>query len=258
MNLTARVKDFVLGQGMDIVGVARAEDIPASFPPRPASAVLPGARSMVVLGMRVLRGSLESPNPRVTFACIDTVYGEVDRAALHLGKLIEDHGYRAALVASIGPIEMSRESRGLVGELSLKHAGQAAGLGVIGTSRLLLTPRWGPRVRLAGVVTDAPLEPDPSLEADYCAGCNICAQSCPSGAISEQGKVDVMKCVRHSQKWGMAAMIRFGSELAGKNAEEVQKQLRDPFFWNLYQAAGFRVLYDCFKCLEVCPVGKEK
>jgi len=258
MELTAKVKEFVMGQGMDLVGVASVEAVPESYPPRPATAVLPGARSVVVLGLRLLQGSLESPSPRVTYSCIDRVYEEVDRAALFLGKFLEDQGYRAAMVSSVGPLEMTRETRGLVGEFSLRHAGVAAGLGVMGTNRLLLTPRWGPRVRLAGVITDAPLEPDRPLDIEYCAGCNICVQSCPAGAISEEGKVDVMKCVRHSQKWGLAAMIRFASELTGKPPEEAQKQLRDPFFWNLYQAAGFRVLYDCFKCIQVCPAGKAK
>lgn len=64
-----------------------------------------------------------------------------------------------------------------------------AGLGVIGRMGLLMTPRLGPRVRIAVVTTDLPLEysqkkPDPST-LDFCRRCKKCAATCPAAAIPE-------------------------------------------------------------------------
>jgi len=62
-----------------------------------------------------------------------------------------------------------------------------AGLGEIGRMGLLMTPRLGPRVRLAVVTTNLPLIPDqpafdPSL-IDFCTICKKCAEVCPAGAL---------------------------------------------------------------------------
>jgi ferredoxin len=70
-----------------------------------------------------------------------------------------------------------------------------AGLGEIGRMGLLMTPDLGPRVRLAVVTTDLPLEasprrPDPSA-ADFCTICKKCAHNCPSRSIpSEERQVE--------------------------------------------------------------------
>ena len=63
-----------------------------------------------------------------------------------------------------------------------------AGLGELGRMGLLMTPRLGPRVRIAVVTTDLPLETDspfsdPTTVA-FCMDCMKCARSCPSRAIS--------------------------------------------------------------------------
>lgn len=62
-----------------------------------------------------------------------------------------------------------------------------AGLGQLGRNGLLVTPKYGPRVRLAKVITDMPLVPDAPINfgvTEFCEACKICATECPSGAIS--------------------------------------------------------------------------
>ncbi len=62
-----------------------------------------------------------------------------------------------------------------------------AGLGEVGRLGLLTTPRFGPRVRLAKVLTDMPLVPDVPISfgvAEFCDKCMLCADQCPSGAIT--------------------------------------------------------------------------
>ncbi len=62
-----------------------------------------------------------------------------------------------------------------------------AGLGELGRNGLLITPKYGPRVRLAKVITDMPLEPDAPIRfgvKKFCNACMVCADECPSAAIS--------------------------------------------------------------------------
>ncbi|MDH5448462.1 MAG: reductive dehalogenase [Candidatus Bathyarchaeota archaeon] len=62
-----------------------------------------------------------------------------------------------------------------------------AGLGELGRNGLLITPQYGPRVRLCKVFTDLPLEPDKPVEfgvREFCRKCKLCAEQCETGAIS--------------------------------------------------------------------------
>ncbi|MBW1722415.1 MAG: reductive dehalogenase [Deltaproteobacteria bacterium] len=63
----------------------------------------------------------------------------------------------------------------------------AAGLGELGRMGLLITPVFGPRVRICKVFTDLPLVHDtyrPFGVAKFCETCKKCARNCPSQAIT--------------------------------------------------------------------------
>jgi len=63
-----------------------------------------------------------------------------------------------------------------------------AGLGELGRMGLLVTPKYGPRVRLAKVITDMPLIPDRPIRfgvTEFCETCMLCAEHCPSGSVSD-------------------------------------------------------------------------
>jgi ferredoxin len=62
-----------------------------------------------------------------------------------------------------------------------------AGLGEVGRNGLLITPQYGPRVRLCKIFTDLPLEPDKPIEIgvnEFCKKCKLCAEHCEAKAIS--------------------------------------------------------------------------
>jgi len=64
-----------------------------------------------------------------------------------------------------------------------------AGLGELGRNGLIVTPKYGPRVRLAKVFTDMPLTPDPPIRfgvKEFCDACMVCAEDCPTGSISKE------------------------------------------------------------------------
>lgn len=69
-----------------------------------------------------------------------------------------------------------------------------AGLGEIGRMGLLMTPRQGPRVRIAVVTTSAPLLADkPAYDnsvIDFCTLCKKCARVCPSSSIPYDQRKD--------------------------------------------------------------------
>lgn len=61
-----------------------------------------------------------------------------------------------------------------------------AGLGELARNGLLITPQYGPRVRLAKVFTDMPLLTDSPIEFgvwEFCRICKKCAKKCPSDSI---------------------------------------------------------------------------
>lgn len=102
-----------------------------------------------------------------------------------------------------------------------------AGLGEIGRMGLLMTPKLGPRVRIAVVTTDAPLiinEPSHSDSVlDFCTYCKKCAYVCPSAAIPL----------------------------------DERRQHKGGLHWQINQEACFtywcQAGTDCGKCMAVCP-----
>jgi epoxyqueuosine reductase QueG len=64
-----------------------------------------------------------------------------------------------------------------------KTAATRAGLGWIGKSALLVTEELGPALRLASVLTDAPLAVGEPVADSSCGDCTICVEACPAGAI---------------------------------------------------------------------------
>jgi ferredoxin len=75
-----------------------------------------------------------------------------------------------------------------------------AGMGELGRHGLLITKELGSALKLATVTTDLPLVYDPPRDVgaeEFCKDCSICAESCPSGAISQADP----KVVRGVERW---------------------------------------------------------
>jgi reductive dehalogenase len=104
----------------------------------------------------------------------DMGYSKMAIASTSLANFIRFLGYRAIPVGN----EMG---------LSVPMAVDA-GLGEMGRMSLLMTKEYGPRVRISKVFTELPLLVDQPIDIGveaFCEKCMRCAESCPSGAISD-------------------------------------------------------------------------
>jgi epoxyqueuosine reductase QueG len=111
-----------------------------------------------------------------------------------------------------------------------KIAATSAGLGWIGRNGLLISPRYGPRLSLATVLTDAPLRTNNPVKKSMCENCELCVQYCPSGAIT--GK-------EWSRNRPYVELVRL------QNCRDHKKGSR-----------AFNGKPNCGLCITICPYGR--
>jgi epoxyqueuosine reductase len=73
------------------------------------------------------------------------------------------------------------------GGIFLKDSAVVAGMGCIGKNNILVTPEFGPRVRLRALLLDQEIAPTGPTDFDPCDGCDEpCRQACPQRAFDKQ------------------------------------------------------------------------
>lgn len=115
-----------------------------------------------------------------------------------------------------------------------------AGLGALGRNGLLVTKKYGPRVRICKIFTDLPLSIDqPDYEfiqclTNFCRTCRKCADACEKGAISFKEEMNF-------------------DHFNISNNPGVKK-----YYVNVEKCFEFWVEYgsDCSKCIAACPFSK--
>ena len=142
-------------------------------------------------------------------------YMDAGAIAVQLGYFIRNLGYSA------------RAHIDAYYEVVCPLVARDAGLGEIGRMGLLMTPRFGPRVRIGVVTTDIPLVTDEKREdttvIDFCERCRKFAVVCPSQAISLQTR----KMIHGVKRW----------------------QINQEKCYDYWCQAGT----DCGRCIAVCP-----
>lgn len=84
----------------------------------------------------------------------------------------------------IPPVAQQNEEA-LEAVFSFKYAAVNAGLGWIGKNDVLITEKYGPRVRLSAVLIDADVEKNIQISESRCpADCTKCVDICPHGALT--------------------------------------------------------------------------
>ncbi len=231
MLTSEKIKKYAKNLGADIVGVAsyeRFDGAPKQMDPR---YIFPDGRSIIVMGFRHFRGLFRG----IEEGTFWTSYCSMGYASINyiqqplvlwnVSKMIEDEGYEAVPVPNNFPWTNSGSPEALPNPtwsrnvapdkpypnvfMQIRIAAYAAGLGDIGYSKMFLSREFGPRQRLAAIVTDAPLEPTSMPEEKVCDGCKMCVKACTVCAIPgdktvkirvagrdvEWADIDVDKCL---------------------------------------------------------------
>lgn len=228
-TLDSKIQELLGRLEVDLVGVATLKDVSGTPLEEQSQKLLPEVQSIVVLAMEIYPEFLDLTTPQKTMgeANLNDLYsthteylnGRMNRAAYEIANAAHAAGYKALPLPSKNS---PSDRRTMQGAISYKHAAAAAGLGKTGMSSLLLTPEYGPRVRIALVLTEARLQSTTNDEPRVCRYCNACVLKCPAKALG-------------FPKNGEAYVI-------------------NQFACNTYeQAAG-----GCSECMRVCPIANPR
>jgi len=218
-----RLKEFALSRGLDLFGVANIERFDGAPERMHPANIFPEARSVIVVGRRIVRGcwrGIEEGTywPNYTHfgyhGLLNTLF--LPQPLYETACYIEDHGHEAVPyypgVPESQPDAPALRSGGVPPEvhLAIRIAAVAAGLGEMGWSKVFLTRRFGPRQRLAAILTDLELEPDPLVEPNsICPLDMACVEGCP-GAIPHvrEGRFVELRIENVTYRWADVDMRR--------------------------------------------------
>ena len=261
MLTSETVKRYARECGADIVGIAsmdRFEGAPKQMDPR---YIFPDAKAMLVMGFRILRGCLRGIEEGTFYAA----YSGMGYAGINfvrqpmvlwsVASMLEDEGYEAVPLPNNFPwtnTDSSGQNPEATGKprdawsrpvspekpapdvfIHMRIAAFAAGLGEIGYSKMFISPQFGPRQRLAAIITDAPLDPDPLYDGPpLCDRCMSCARECTGQAISTEKTVKVTVAGRELE-WGEIDYQKCSRFFCGADEEH------NPFATSLKDREGF-------------------
>ncbi len=123
---------------------------------------------------------------------------------------------------------------------------EAVGIGKLGKNGLLFNSKYGPRLMLGGIITNAVL-PTMALSNKNENGCPdecfVCQEQCPVGAIDKKGKVDRLACIKYSMK---SPIFSYFMKTKAFDPSEAQ-------MINHITGVDDHSMYTCIKCVSMCP-----
>ena len=231
---------------MSIHGVAAVKQLPSipkSISPR---AFLKGAKSTICYGTQIPKGIIyaESNSLSLYWRYCSIQYRMLDSASNRLCLFLEEKNCSAIPIYSCFP--WKAVNREFWGHLPLVYWAEEAGLGRLAKCGLLITPQYGTRILLGGVITTQELEPSEKLSEDICpSDCFDCIDACPAKAIKRNGKVDHNSCIRYSTSNPLFTL--------GLDNQKVGKNYSFETLLNT-MAIDDHAIYLCIECLKACPL----
>jgi len=176
---TKKIKDSIIGWGASLVGIADIEPLRGvnTYPPDLLDPFITAVSMALQLPLSALEMISDRPTP-IYRSVYETANRKLDEIAFLTALLLQDDGFYSLPI----PVSQMVDKENLCGAISHKAVARLVGLGWQGKHILLITPEYGSRVRLATVLTKAPLEPDAPLR-NRCGKCMLCRDACPVGAI---------------------------------------------------------------------------
>ena len=215
------IKQKALEYGAAAVGIGDIRLFEGVEMQRDPLAILPHAKCIIGFLFRVPRALYRTMNDRIQYmqyTQIGVKYIDEDLSEIFLlkmGAMIENEGYDACLQRNVSNLrirgdhttnpelvdtyELANAEAVQPGKpapdviIDFNKAAEICGLGRVGDSGHLIAPKLGPFLRMAFIVTDAPLACDPPFGTTLCDHCGQCRTACPGGAIGEDG-VDSWQC----------------------------------------------------------------
>jgi epoxyqueuosine reductase len=108
---------------------------------------------------------------------------------------------------------------------------QKCGVGWQGKNTLIINKTSGSFFFIGIILTNLELEPD-LPEPDHCSTCNRCISACPTGALNEPYRLDIIRCISYQTI---------------ENREDIPPDIRSRL--------GNRI-YGCDICQDVCPYNR--
>ncbi len=162
-SLTEQFKSEMMEQGADLVGIGDLTGLTGNGRDR-----LPvGICLAVKFPKDIVKGIVDLPT-REYYDAYNTLNSRLYTLTDYAIKLLEEWGYHAT----------SRTN------LPHKTIATRSGIGWVGKSNLLVTEKYGSMIRLASVLTDAPLKTDAPVNESKCGDCMLCVDACPAGALT--------------------------------------------------------------------------
>ncbi len=186
-NLEEKIRDFVHGQRIEVVGIAGPDrlDGPPSLDP---SYVMPGARSIISMALPMDIQAIydflgkKSPVPHN----LDQVRmnQQMYRTAEFVAGYIRSLGYHARAVPTNNDYRRNPDVLATLPSFSHRFGAVASGIAGQGWSGNVMTEEYGASIYLGTVVTDAVLASDPLRFSprhfidSYCSTCRMCDKTC--------------------------------------------------------------------------------
>ena len=218
MLKTSELKKFAKACGADVIRIGSMDGWEGAPKQLDARYIFPDATRIIGLAFRIPRGYLRGIEEGTFFSVYEFMgYSGMNwRYMPHVLRqivcYIEDFGYEAVPIPNWDafsynykysdygiatnpkfhsrPVSPDKPCPDVV--LSFRAATVISNLGEIGWSKMVLTPEYGPLVRVAFILTEAPLELDePIPPGTLCDRCMLCAKNCTGNAIPTDKSIKV-------------------------------------------------------------------
>ncbi len=246
-KMTEEIAKLFALNSIPVFGISNAaslENEPLGYGP---SGMLPQSRSILCLGMPVPKGIFrcKERSEWMYWRAANIYYRMIDTALTKACSMIEAKDEVAVPIYGCFPYDVKGKGD-FWGYLSLVRMAEAVGIGKMGKNGLLFNSKYGPRLLLGGIVTTAKL-PSMALPERDERGCPekcfVCQEECPVKAIDKIGKVDRLACTKYSSISPIFSTMMKTGEVASQNVQMI----------NHLTAVDDHSMYQCIKCVSVCP-----